>query len=269
VPAPERRARLTVAHLYPEVMDLYGDTGNLLALRRRCEWRGIEIGIVRVGVGDAGLPADTDLVLIGGGQDTAQSLVARDLTRHAARIHELVEDAAALLAVCGGFQLLGRSYETVEQGILTGIGVFDAETVAGGGRIIGNVIVETAEQGPDTIAVPAGVELVGFENHAGLTLLGPDARALGVVVRGAGNDGGGRIEGAVRRNAVGTYLHGPVLPKNPVLADGLIAAALAHRYGTLETLEPLDDAEEHAAHRAAARRTRSGPASRSRRRLAG
>jgi lipid II isoglutaminyl synthase (glutamine-hydrolysing) len=259
---------LTVAHLYPDVMDLYGDTGNLVALRRRCEWRGIRVEVVRVRVGDRDLPADTDLVLIGGGQDTAQALISPDLARHAERMRGLVEAGAPLLAVCGGFQLLGASYETVDGETLPGIDVFDAVTVSGPGRVIGNVVVRTFAQGPDTTVVPAGTALVGFENHAGLTRLGPNARPLGAMLHGAGNTGDGEYEGAVYRNAVGTYLHGPVLPKNPLLADGLISAALAHRYGGPQALASLDDRAERVAHRVAADAARVRAASSQRQRLA-
>jgi CobQ-like glutamine amidotransferase family enzyme len=227
------------------------------------------VSVTSVTLEGGDVPTDTDLLLIGGGQDSAQSLVALGLTRHAARIRDLVEQGAAALAVCGGFQLFGASYETAAGEVLQGIGVFDAWTLAADERLIGNAVVETVEQTPETIAVPAHVQLVGFENHAGRTHLGPSGRPLGRAVTGAGNTGDGGAEGAVHRNAVGTYLHGPVLPKNPRLADGLISAALLHRYGSVEPLEPLDDTVELAAHGAAVARGCSAGGAAARPRLAG
>jgi CobQ-like glutamine amidotransferase family enzyme len=255
-----RPRTIKLVHLYPDAMDLYGDTGNVLALVRRCEWRGIVVEIVPVTLERGGVPADADLLFIGGGQDTAQALVAEDLATHAEMIRRLVADGAAALAICGGFQLFGASYETSAGEELPGIGVFDARTVAATERLIGNAVIETIEHGPDTLAVPSGVELVGFENHAGRTHLGASALPLGRVLSGAGNAGDGMFEGAVIRNAVGTYLHGPLLPRNPRLADGLILAALQHRYGIVEPLEPLDDDAERCAHGAAISRGRAGEA---------
>jgi lipid II isoglutaminyl synthase (glutamine-hydrolysing) len=249
-----RGHRISVVHLYPDAMDLYGDTGNVSAIVRRCEWRDIEVAVTAVTLEGGEVPADTDLLLIGGGQDTAQALVAEDLERHASRIRDLVEEGAAALAVCGGFQLFGSSYETVAGQTLPGIGIFDARTTSNSERLIGNVVIKTVPQAADTMAVPVGTQLVGFENHAGRTHLGLHARPLGRIVHGAGNTGDATVEGAVYRNAIGTYLHGPLLPKNPHLTDALISAALRHRYGTVGPLEPLDDTVELDAHGAAVRR---------------
>jgi CobQ-like glutamine amidotransferase family enzyme len=260
---------IRIVHLYPDAMDLYGDTGNVLALQRRCEWRGIGAEVTAVTLEGGDIPGDADLLVIGGGQDTAQALVSEDLARHSALVRRLVEEGAGALAVCGGYQLFGTTYETSAGEMLDGVGVFDVRTVGADERLIGNTVVETAVQSPDTLAVPSGIELVGFENHAGRTHLGPSARPLGRVVRGAGNTGSSGCEGVVHRNAVGTYLHGPLLPKNPLLADGLILAALWHRYRTVEPLQPLDDTVELVAHGAAVARDGGVGDAAARRRLAG
>lgn len=255
---PATARRLTIAHLYPEAMDLYGDIGNLLALRRRCDWRGIATDVIEVRVGQSVRLADVDLIVMGGGQDTAQSFVAEDLLRRGPELCELVEGGAAALAVCGGFQLFGTSYTTSSGEELEGIGVFDAHTVGGSRRLIGNITIEASLKRDGAAHAQPPLRLVGFENHAGVTRLGLGARPLGRVVRGAGNLGDGSLEGAVYRNAIGTYLHGPLLPKNPRLADHLIVCSLAHRYGRAEPLSSLDDVLEMDAHRVAVDRCDDG-----------
>jgi lipid II isoglutaminyl synthase (glutamine-hydrolysing) len=250
--------RVRIAHLYPEAMDLYGDIGNLLALRRRCDWRGIATDVVEVRVGGSASLDGVDLIVMGGGQDTAQSYVADDLLRRGPELRGLVEGGAAALAVCGGFQLFGTSYTTASGEELEGIGVFDARTVGGSRRLIGNITIEATLQRDGAAHPQPPLRLVGFENHAGLTRLGPGTRPLGRVVRGAGNLGDGSLEGALHRNAVGTYLHGPLLPKNPRLADHLIVCALAHRYGRVGPLSSLDDVLEMDAHRVAIDRCDDG-----------
>ncbi|HEY8489580.1 MAG TPA: glutamine amidotransferase [Dehalococcoidia bacterium] len=235
---------LRLAHLYPSLMNLYGDRGNILCLQRRCQARGIDLVVDELGLGDPFDPAAYDLVFIGGGQDREQRRVAEDLTRgKGAAVREAVEAGTPTLAVCGGFQLFGRFYRTAEGEELPGLGIFDMETVHPGEdapRCIGNVVAEW-EDGT----------LVGFENHGGRTYLGPGTRPLARVRIGFGNNGEDGTEGAVRGNAFGTYLHGSLLPKNPRFADRLISLALRRRYGD-GTLPPLDDALEEAAHRAAA-----------------
>ncbi len=190
-----------------------------------------------------------DMVFIGGGQDTGQTHVARDLARRGGAVRDLVERGGAALAVCAGFQLFGAGYVTASGRELPGIGVFDAHSIGGPDRIIGNVIATTIPH-----AGESPLTLVGFENHGGKTYLDPGAPPLAHIVHGGGNLGDGRAEGAVYGNAIGTYLHGPLLPKNPRLADRLIAAALRHRYGTEAELSPLDDALERRAHQAAVAR---------------
>jgi lipid II isoglutaminyl synthase (glutamine-hydrolysing) len=255
---PRAGRRLKIAHLYPEAMDLYGDTGNVLALRRRCQWRGIAVEIEPVRVGESADLRAVDLIVMGGGQDAAQSHVAGDLARRGPALRELIDEGAAALMVCGGFQLAGTSYETAAGETLEGIGLFDARTVSGEERIIGNVVVEARLCGSGAGPAETPLRLVGFENHSGRTHLGEDARSLGRVLSGGGNVGDGSVDGAVYKNAIGTYLHGPLLPKNPELADHLIIAALAHRRGRFEALEPLDDALEMHAHTVAVDRCENG-----------
>ncbi len=236
---------LRVLSLYPEQMNIYADRGNILFLQHRCEWRGIGFRHDGVGVGEAVDPAAHDLFYVGGGQDRDQRIVAADLveTKREA-LASAVDDGAALLAVCGGYQLLGHSYEMGEE-TLPGLGLADLRTVrADGPRLIGNVAIEVdLGAGPRVLA--------GFENHGGRTHLGPSAEPLGRVLKGFGNNGEDGLEGVRRANLIGTYLHGPLLPKNAWLADHLIALGLERRYGTRPDLEPLDDAFENAAHASA------------------
>jgi lipid II isoglutaminyl synthase (glutamine-hydrolysing) len=235
---------LRLLALYPEQMNIYADRGNMIFLRRRCEWRGIGFEQASAGPGEDFDPAAHDLVYIGGGQDRDQVMVARDMveTKREA-LASAVEDGAVVLAVCGGYQLLGHSYQLGDER-LPGLGLADMETVREPGpRLIGNVVIETdLGDGPRLIA--------GFENHGGRTYL-HGAEPLGRVVRGHGNNGQDGHEGVRRLNMFGTYLHGPLLPKNAWLADRLIALALARRTGELPDLEPLDDALEEAAHESA------------------
>ncbi len=242
---------LRVLSLYPEQMNIYADRGNILFLRRRCEWRGIDFRWEGAGPGAAIDPAAHDLFYIGGGQDRDQRLVAADLvdTKRAA-LAAAVEDGAVLLAVCGGYQLLGESYEMGAE-TLPGLGLADLRTVREEGpRLIGNVAIETELGGEKRI-------LAGFENHGGRTYLGPAARPLGRVVKGHGNNDRDGFEGVWRDNMVGTYLHGPLLPKNAWLADHLIELALGRRRGERPHLAPLPDALEAAAHACA--RAAAGP----------
>jgi len=236
---------LRVLSLYPEQMNIYADRGNIVFLRRRCEWRGVGFAHAGAGVGEAVDPAAHDLFYIGGGQDRDQRMVAADMVagkREA--LAAAVADGAALLAVCGGYQLLGHSYQLGEE-TLPGLGLADLETVREPGpRLIGNVAIEVdLGGGPRTLA--------GFENHGGRTYLGPGAEPLGRVLSGHGNNGRDGFEGVRRDNLIGTYLHGPLLPKNAWLADHLIGLALERRYGSRPELKPLDDAFEAAAHASA------------------
>jgi CobQ-like glutamine amidotransferase family enzyme len=236
---------LRVLSLYPEQMNIYADRGNIVFLQRRCEWRGIGFAHAGAGPGERVDPAGHDLFYIGGGQDRDQRMVAADMVASKREaLAAAVDDGAALLAVCGGYQLLGHSYQ-LDAEKLPGLGLADLETVREPGeRLIGNVAIETEVGGGPRV-------LAGFENHGGRTYLGADATPLGRVLKGYGNNGRDGFEGVRRDNLVGTYLHGPLLPKNAWLADLLIALALERRYGARPELEPLDDAFEDAAHAAA------------------
>jgi CobQ-like glutamine amidotransferase family enzyme len=233
---------LRLLALYPEQMNIYADRGNILFLQRRCEWREIPFEYAAAGPGEDFDPADHDLIYIGGGQDRDQVLVAEDMVRTKREaIASAVDDGAALLAVCGGYQLLGHRYQLGDRSI-TGLGIADLETVREpGARLIGNVSIEVdLGQGPKVLA--------GFENHGGRTHLGPAAEPLGRVIHGYGNNGRDGREGVKRNNLIGTYLHGPLLPKNAWLADRLIALAIGRRTGAEPELEPLEDDLEAAAH---------------------
>jgi CobQ-like glutamine amidotransferase family enzyme len=234
---------LVLVHLYPVEMNIYGDTGNVIALRRRMEWRGMEVRVDLVGVGDAYDLPRADLVFAGGGQDRSQLDVAEDLQRRRGAIHEAVAAGTVFLTVCGTYQLFGRRFLTHDGVEIPGIGVFAAETLGGSRRMIGNIVVES----------PWG-RLVGFENHSGRTVLDEGQAALGRVVKGFGNNDETAEEGAVTANVFGTYLHGSLLPKNPALADELLRRALERRRGEAVALMPLDDRLEREAAEAAARR---------------
>ncbi len=231
-------------------MNIYGDRGNIISLTQRARWRGIEIDLIPVTLGaelDAG---SCDLLFFGGGQDKEQFLVAEDFRDvQAPHVHQFVEDGGVLLSICGGYQLLGRYFRTHTGETLEGIGVFDAWTVAGDRRCIGNVIVETEFSGIRRT-------LVGFENHSGKTYLGTGCKPIGRSLVGFGNNGEDRSEGAIYRNAFGCYLHGSLLPKNPWLTDYLLLAALRRRYGPSVELAPLDDTLEERAHEAVIARIR-------------
>lgn len=223
---------MKIAHLYPREMNLYGDTGNVLVLRRRLEWRGLPAEVVAVRQGDR-IPDDVDVLVGGGGQDAAQGDIGTDFVARGPQLRELAEAGVAVLAICGTYQLLGHRFVTHEGREIPGVGVLDLETHGSSTRLIGNITVDS----------PGFGRLVGYENHSGLTRLGPAATPLGRTGAGRGNNGEDRGEGAVWRNVVGTYLHGPLLAKAPRLADELLRRALVRR-GELadgDTLAPLDD----------------------------
>jgi lipid II isoglutaminyl synthase (glutamine-hydrolysing) len=243
--------QIRVGHLYPDYLNIYADRGNIAVLRRRAEMRGHELTVHAIGLGD-GLDASAhDLIYIGGGQDREQALIAPDLAEKSEALRGAHARGAAMLAVCGGYQLLGRGYRGRDGAFMPGAGLFAHETVAGETRMIGDVLLECelepGERRP----------LAGFENHAGRTLLDADAAALGRVMFGYGNDGVSGYEGCRLGNAIGTYLHGPLLPRNPWLADWLLARALAHAgAGEPLQLSPLADDLEAEAFRVAADRAR-------------
>lgn len=240
---------LRIAFLYPELMNIYGDRGNILALSRRAQWRGIDVEVSKVSVGDTIDPDYYDFYFFGGGQDKQQIAVSQDLQgQKGDALKEAVERGAVILSVCGGYQLLGKYYRPFDAEDLPGICLFDAHTDASNTRYIGNVLVDCALPGVGTI--------VAFENHSGRTFLGPGCKPLGKSIIGGGNNGSDGTEGAIYRNAYGCYLHGSLLPKNPRLADLLLAQSLERRHGPVQ-LKPLDDTLENIAHTTATERARA------------
>jgi CobQ-like glutamine amidotransferase family enzyme len=231
--------QLKIAWLYGTKMNIYGDRGNVIVLERRAAWRGIDVESVEVGIGEP-IPADADIFFFGGGQDQEQVAVSKDLAGSKGKsLKSAIEQGAAMLSVCGGYQLLGHEYRPHASDVLPGIGLFDAISTAGPERFIGNVVIES-QWG----------ELVGFENHSGLTMLKGGQQPLGRVRVGHGNNGKDGKEGALSGTAIGCYLHGSLLPKNPKLADWLIETGLKRRYGSAG-LEPLNDVLEVTAHASA------------------
>lgn len=223
-----------LVHLYPKEMNIYGDTGNRLILQRRAEWRDIEVRVSLVGIGDS-IPEDADIIVGGGGQDAGQDAVQKDLQSKAVVLEKMTQDGVVMLMVCGLYQLFGRRFVTAEGQEIKGISVLPLETVAGNRRLIGNTIYNT-QWG----------EVVGYENHSGKTHLDDTSMALGRVVKGAGNNGEDHTEGCILNNVFGTYSHGPVLSKNPFLADELLRRALERKYISQEIVQ-LDDSVELAA----------------------
>jgi CobQ-like glutamine amidotransferase family enzyme len=237
------QAVLNLIHLYPALLNLYGDRGNITTLRRRCEWRGIGLRVHEVGLAQPLPDVDIDLLFMGGDQDREQEVVVDDLRRnHAERLRFLVDDGVPFLAVCGSYQLLQRYYHPAVGQDLIGVGIFDAYTVHPGPdvpRCVGNIVVEW-ERGT----------IVGFENHGGRTFLEGETRPLARVIKGFGNNGEDGTEGARVRNLFGTYIHGSLLPKNPAFADEILRLALDRRFPGVE-LADIDDSLELEAHRAA------------------
>lgn len=225
---------LSLAHLYAAEMNVYGDRGNVIALRQRCAWRGIELRVTPVAPGDSVDWAGFDLAFFGGGQDSGQALIAADLLeRQGPGLRAAIESGLTMLAICGGYQLLGHYFLTHAGERLPGLGALDLHTVGGKQRMIGNIVVEAELAG-------APVRLVGFENHSGRTYHGSGVRSLGRVLHGHGDNGEDGLGGAVYRNVYGCYLHGSLLPKNPQLTDHLIGLALRRRYGSAAVLPSLE-----------------------------
>src|SRR5947199_5820868 len=244
---------LRIAHLYADEMNIYGDRGNILTLQKRAEWRGIPVEVRAIGRGPAPDLSDIDLIFWGGGQDRDQELVFTDAAAHKVEaIRQAIDGGAVVLAVCGGYQLLGEYYVTADGKKLPGLGLADLHTVPGARRNIGNIVIETSGLGLE----PA--TLVGFENHSGKTYLGTGLQPLGRVLRGAGNNGEDGDEGVVRGNVFGTYLHGSLLPKNPHFADLLIERALQRK--GIQRLAGLASTDELAAHPSGPERVLRRPA---------
>lgn len=237
----EEKLKLTIAHLYPKLLNIYGDFGNVLTLKRRCEYRNIDCEIVSVDVGDEIDIEKNDIYFIGGGQDKQQIEVSKELQNRKEALVQAANDGRVFLAICGGYQLLGKYYQPHNGEKLLGIGILDAYTVAGDTRFIGNVTAKSDFLEPET--------LVGFENHAGLTYLEEGTVPIAKVVVGNGNNAQDGGEGGRKNNVFGTYLHGSVLPKNPHFADYLIKTALQVKYGREFELEKLDDTIEMNTHK--------------------
>jgi lipid II isoglutaminyl synthase (glutamine-hydrolysing) len=242
--------KIRVGHLYPDYLNIYADRGNIAVLAERARERGHELEVQAIGMHESISAGEIDLFYIGGGQDREQAIVAHDLVGKAEALREAVEGDAAFLAVCGGYQLLGRFYRDVAGEDQPGIGLLPLQTIAGQRRMIGDVLLDCRW---------AGQTLAGFENHAGRTRLDEGAEPLGHVIAGFGNDGVSHEEGCRYRRVYGTYLHGPLLPRNPWFADRLIAEALTHADGASEVAElsPLGDELEHEAHAVSAARARA------------
>lgn len=235
--------KIKIAHLYPERMSIYGDFGNVIALTQRMNWRGIKNEVVEVEVGEK-LPDDLDLIFIGGGQDKGQVIVSEDLVKKGQQIREFVEDGGPLLSVCGGYQLLGEYFISNDYGQLEGISLFNVISKATQTRMIGNIVVQSEKFG----------QLVGFENHSGATEFIGRANPLGKVKKGFGNNPNDKIEGVIYKNAIGTYMHGSFLPKNPKVADWLIQQAM-RKAGFNPGLSELNDELENEARKIAAKRS--------------
>lgn len=225
--------KLTIGHLYPDLLNLYGDRGNIQCLMKRCQWRGIEAETISFELNDPIDFTGLDIVLLGGGSDREQMLVCEKLREIRGDFKEYVENNGVVIAICGGYQLLGNYYKT-DQGMIKGLELVDMHTEQQEGRLISNIVLKS-----DLFDMP----IVGFENHGGRTFIGNN-KPLGKVLYGSGNDGQTGYEGVVYKNVIGTYLHGPLLPKNPQLADWLITQALRRKYGEIPMLEPLDDIQE-------------------------
>lgn len=234
--------KLTLGHLYPDHLNIYGDRGNVLALYQRAAWRGIALDVLNLPPGVPVDPEQVDILFMGGGQDAQQVKICRDLIEIKAEgIRNAVARGTVMLGICGGYQLMGHYYQPHQGDRLPGLSLIDAYTVAGAKRFIGNVSVRR----------PDGSTVVGFENHSGLTYRDAGVSPLGQVITGYGNNGEDNTEGVVVGNLYGTYLHGSLLPKNPALADELLHKALQNRYGDSVSVAPLTDFLEHTAHQKA------------------
>ncbi|NLW92245.1 MAG: glutamine amidotransferase [Syntrophomonadaceae bacterium] len=233
-------AQFSIAHLYPDLMNLYGDRGNLICLQKRLQWRGHQCSIENLGLSDDMELGRYDMVFMGGGSDREQGLVYEDLLRKGSRIMEQIEAGLPMLCICGAYQLLGQSYIAADGQVMDGLRFFNFRTVAGSPRLIGNILIEANIDGQK-------VSVVGFENHGGRTIfLDHKLQPLGHVIKGFGNNGKDGGEGLIYKNLIGTYLHGPFLPKNPAVADFILSAMAKRRGVELDTL--LDDSIEKYAH---------------------
>lgn len=211
---------ITILQLYPNDMNIYGDSGNTLVLKRRLEWQGYEASVISYNIGDS-FPDTVDIIIGGGGQDSGQNIIQDDLLKIGPTLRKLADENTPMLMICGLYQLFGNFFRTSTGAIIKGIGLFDIETHAGNERLIGNIITNSSQFG----------DIIGYENHSGQTFLGQSALPLGTVIKGAGNNGQDATEGVRYKNVIGSYLHGSLLPKNPLIADFLIDQAIRRRFG--------------------------------------
>lgn len=233
-----------ILNLYPDDMNIYGDYGNLLILKRRIEWHGYGVEVHDYNVGDK-LPTEVDLIIGGGGQDSGQSRIYQDLLSIGGTLKTLAVDDVPMLMICGLYQLFGHEFITADDTHLTGIGIFDMTTIAGPHRLTGNIVTNSTEFG----------KIIGYENHSGLTHLSSSIEPLGTVIKGAGNNGSDKTEGALYRNVIGSYVHGPMLPKNPRIADWLIMKAVERSFGVFHAKD-IDDSITDMARTVASNRPR-------------
>lgn len=214
------KRQLTIVQLYPDDMNIYGDWGNVLTVKKRAEWHGFDVELINYNVGDT-FPENADILIGGGGQDSGQLKVQADLQKLAPTLQALADDDTPMLMICGLYQLFGRFFKTSKGQVIDGISIFHAETHAGPERLIGNIVTHNEQFG----------DIIGYENHSGQTFIDSDMQPLGTIVRGAGNNGQDETEGCMYRNVIGTYLHGSLLPKNPAIADALIEEAAKKKFG--------------------------------------
>ena len=238
------KKQITVLQLYPREMNIYGDWGNTLVLKRRLEWHGYDVNLLAYNPGDT-FPNDVDIIVGGGGQDSGQDIIQNDLLKIAPILRKLADDNVPMLMICGLFQLFGKFFKTQDGHVIEGIGLLDLETHAGNERLTGNIITESEQFG----------EIIGYENHSGQTFLGRGVQPLGKVIKGAGNNGQDDTEGARYRNVIATYMHGSLLPKNPAIADFLIEQAVTRKYGAF-TPTVIDDRFAEKARAVASKRPR-------------
>jgi CobQ-like glutamine amidotransferase family enzyme len=227
---------LKIAHLYPDLLDLYSDRGNVIILEKRAQWRGLNVTVDQITVGHEPSLKDYDILVMGGGMDREQGIVAADLQKRRENLQEAVDSGTVILAICGGYQLLGHYFTTNSGQRIPGLGLLDIHTVGGSKRLVGNVVAEMEIDG-------VKMNIIGYENHSGKTYLGPNVTPMAKVVKGYGNNGEDQYEGVRQGTVFGTYLHGPLLAKNPQLADHLIALALRRRDLTVSLPQLNDDLE--------------------------
>lgn len=236
---------ITILHLYPRDMNIYGDHGNVLCLKKRLEWYGYQPKVIEYNQGDV-FPSNIDIIVGGGGQDSGQDKIKNDLQRISPQLHELADKNAPMLVICGLYQLFGKIFKTKDDKSIVGIGIFDAETYGKEERLIGNVIVRSEQFG----------DIIGYENHSGQTFLGKNVAVLGRVRLGAGNNTTDISEGARYKNVIGSYLHGPLLPKNPAIADFIIAQSIKNKYSEFTSTKKIDDTLVERARKIAVKRPR-------------